>query len=186
MRMTKERKYLLGIGGLLVLIGLAYNLYPTLRQLRPDDDQVLLKQQKIAKYERLLQRRDSLEKRLTASETALSSAQQQLLTGKTAALAGADIQNIIGEISTANGVEIKTLRLLKADGKVHSDYVAIPVEFTVRSSVRQLKDVLYGIETAGKRLTIKEINVRPVRSRNSEDVQATITVAGYMKKDAAS
>ncbi len=186
MRMTKERKYLLIIGGLLVLIGLAYNLYPTLQQLRPDDDQVLLKQQKIIKYERLLQRREPLEKRLAAAEKALSNAEQQLLTGKTAALAGADIQNIIGEISTANGVEIKTLRLLKADAKTHSYYMAIPVQFTVRATVRQLKDVLYGIETAGKRLTIREINVRPVRSRNSEDIQATITVAGYMKKDAAS
>ena len=67
---------------------------------------------------------------------------------------------------------------LKRDG-----YLSVPVQFTVTSGIRQLKEILYGIEISKEYLTIEKVKVIARMRKDMTNMESTITVAGFMKKN---
>ena len=106
-----------------------------------------------------------------------------MLDGETPALAAVDIQNILNEITGKSELEVLTMRVLKAESEEEDLYTTVPVQITIRCTVRQLKEVVYQVESASKLLRISDFRVRVVRGKKEEgQVQATLTVEGFMEK----
>ena len=111
---------------------------------------IAAQQKGVAKYRQTVKGRGELEARLVSVNKSLERVEAGLLTGKTVALAAVDIQNILNEIATGSGVEIKSVQVLKSQKQDSDQYISVPVQFMVSVTTRQLKDILYKIEASPK------------------------------------
>lgn len=181
--LTRERKIIFGVGAILLLAGLVYNLLPAFQGPGPQEDLLAVKAQKVVKYREKVNLHAQLEARRRAVETRLRNAEAGLLQAKTTALAAVDIQQVISQIAAQTSAEIKTMRILNAEAVEGEDYIVVPVEVTISSDIDQLVGVLYGIQNAPKLLRIKDLAVRSAGVRQGEKILSTITVEGFMKKE---
>jgi len=180
--LTRERKIILIGGAILLLLGLIYNLAPSVRGMLSEDETLGLKEQKLMKYTAKVNEKASLIQQEKALRNRLKRIEAGLLTPKTPALAAVDIQTMVRDIAARNGAEVKTMRILSAVSEEDQAYVAIPVEVTLSSSVRQLVEVLYGIETSTRLLHVADITARAAGGRSGNTILSTMTVEGFMKK----
>lgn len=183
--MNKERKYILIVGALLLLIGAVYRFFPEIEELQPAGEEIVLKQKRLIKYRQTVQERSQTDARLIALNRSLERSEAGLLNGETPALAAVDIQNILNQIAGKSKVEVKAMRVLEPaepeDGPpVKAQFLRVPVQITVNSTVRQLKEILYGIESSSKLLRIMEMKVTAGRSKQSEQLYSTLVVEGFM------
>ena len=175
-------------GILLLLAGALYRFWPSIQELSQGlsgrDEDILLKQKQIAKYQQVLQARDDLEKRVESLEKTLKKRESELFAGETPAIAAADIQKVLQEIAQKSQVEIKTVRVLKPEEVGNRNYLNIPVQLNIDGTIRNLKDFLYGIMISPKCLTVKKVGLRVLRRRRSsvDTIRADITVYGFLKK----
>ena len=175
-------------GILLLLAGALYRFWPSIQELSQGlsgrDEDILLKQKQIAKYQQVLQARDDLEKRVESLEKTLKKRESELFAGETPAIAAADIQKVLQEIAQKSQVEIKTVRVLKPEEVGNQYYLNIPVQLNINGTIRHLKDFLYGIMVSPKCLTVKKVGLRVLRRRRSsaDTIRADITVCGFLKK----
>ena len=183
--LTKERKIILLVGAVLLLLGLIYNLAPRVQGLVARNETLSLKEEKLLKYMAKVKQKASVEKQEKALRNRLRRVEAGLLTPTTPALAAVDIQTMIRDIAVQHEAEVKTMRILSAGALEDDDYIAIPVEVTLTATVGQLVEVLYGIETSNRILHVADITARAAGGRRSATILATLTVEGFMKKKTA-
>lgn len=171
------------VGAVLLLFGLAFWLFPFFEGLQGGQTDIEAKTKRIAKYRQTVQGRGYLETRLASLNQSLAHAEAGFLNGKTAALAAVDIQNIISGIALGSGLEIKSTQVLSSPKKDSDLYITIPVQFTIVATIRQLKDILYKIETSPKFfLTVEKIGISVAGAGSSGQIRCDIAVSGIMKK----
>jgi hypothetical protein len=185
--MTKERKYILIGGAILLLLGAVYRFFPDTEVFQPMGADLVLKERKILKYRQMVQERNELNAELISLNRAVERAEAGLLTGETPALAAVDIQNILNDIANRAAVQVQSMRVLNPEESDKESpekglYLKIPVQITLISTARQLKEVLYQIETSLKFLKISEMRVRVNNIRDPEKIYSTLTVEGIMRK----
>lgn len=180
--MTRERRYILIGGGVLLLLGMLYRFYPNFGNPFDFERRIDLKAEQLAKYQRLKEERNSLENNLTALEEQLKMAEAGLLEGETPAIAAVDIQNTLNEIAGKDEIDIRSMQVMRPEGQKEGVYLAIPVQISIEANTRGLKNVLYGIESSSKTLRVGDLKIRAVRQKKSDRIQASFTVTGYMKK----
>lgn len=180
--LTRERKYILIGGAILLFFGLVYRALPLFQGIYDGDAQIAAKEKQLAKYQRAIEEGEELKARLAALTSALARGESGFLTGKTTSLAAVDMQNILNAITAKSGVEIKSMRVLKAAKQDDTKYLSIPVKFSIISTVRKLKEILYGIETSGKCLIVRKIRITVPRRKDREQLRVYMTVAGFMKE----
>jgi hypothetical protein len=183
--LTRERKIILIGGAILLLLGLIYNLAPTVQRMFAEDESLALKEEKLTKYLAKVNEKTIYAQQAKALENRLRRIEAGLLTPKTPALAAVDIQTMIRDIAVRYGAEVKTMRILSAASSADNAYVAIPVEVTLSSDIRQLVEVLYGIETSSRLLHVVDLTARSAGRRSGDTILATMTVEGFMKKQDA-
>jgi len=178
----KRKRYLLIVGGVLLLFGLVFWLFPFFEGIQGGETDVAAQKKRVAKYRQTVKGRGDLEARLASLNKSLERAEAGLLTGKTAALAAVDIQNVLNEIAIGSGVEIKSVQVLKSQQKDSEQYIGVPVQFTVSAKIRQLKDILYKIEASPKFfLTVERIGISVAGAASLGEIRCDITVSGIMK-----
>ena len=182
-RLTRERKIIFGVGVFLLMGGLVYNLLPAFQGASSDAEMLAVKQQRVLKYMAKLKEQSVLEARLQNAQNRLRSAESGLLQAKTPALAAVDIQQVLTQIADKTEAEIKTMRILGSEVVAGEGYIAVPVEVTISSDIRQLVGVLYDIQNAPKLLRTKDIAIRSAGVRRGEKILSTLTVEGFMKKE---
>lgn len=182
-QLTRERKIIIGIGGALLLLGIIYNQMPNFMPAGDGDEILDAKRQKLSKYRERVGERGRLESRIKVARLQLKRAEGGLLMAKTPALAAVDIQQILTQIAGTTEAELKTMRVLSSDPIPEEDYIAIPVEVTISSDIRQLVGVLYAIDTSKKLLRTRDLSIRSAGVRRGNKILSTFTVEGFMKKD---
>ncbi len=180
--MNKERKVLLIIGAVLLLTAVAYRFHSDVRAWFLSGGDVALKEQRLLTYRKMIGKKEDLKGEFQTLMRSVERAEAGLLTGKTEPLAAVDVQNIINGIVTRNGADVQRMRVLTPVEHEKVGYLGIPVQITLRCSIRQLKDVLYSIETSRKLLRMTELKIRTIKRRNADSIQSTLTVEGFMKK----
>ena len=180
-KIDKRRRYLFIIGAVLLFLGLIYRVLPLLNSIESGGTEIALKKREIAAYRRAVQEGQGIEERLISLTRFLERGESRLLKGKTPALASVDIQNRLNTIAKRNGIEIKSLRVLKPEQTGKDCYLSIPVKFNIRSTLRQLTGLLYRIETSPKYLIVKTVKISK-RGKGTGQIQSEITVSGLMKK----
>ena len=188
-KIDKKRKYFLLAAGFLLVVGVVYRTWPEIQNIQGADGDIALREKQLVKYQRMFQSSGDLEKEVAALKGILKQGESGLLTGKTPALAAADIQKVMREMAEKSQVEIKRVRVLKPEDVGGSHYLSIPVQLTIRATVRHLKELLYQIMTSSKYLTVEKVGITVTRRRlrrdktqQAESVNADITVNGFLKK----
>jgi Tfp pilus assembly protein PilO len=184
LKIDRSKKYLIVAGVFLLLAGTLYRVWPAIQTLGVANDDILLKEKQISKYQRALRARGELEAQVQLLEKSLKQRESQLFTGDTPAIAAADIQKVLQEIAQKSQVEIKTVRVLKPDTAAKSRYLNIPVQLNIDGTIRNLKEFFYRIMISPKCLTVRKVGLRVLRRRKGQmdTIRADITVNGYLKK----
>lgn len=186
--MTRERKLILFIGVTLLIVGAVYRFAPDYESVFVADDEIASKQIRLAKYRTMLKEQSAVKARFDYSRKMVKQAEKRLLSGTTQALAAVDMQNIIKGITYKAGIEVKSFQVLAVDDSEDTEYIDIPVRFQISCTARQLKDIIYGIETADKLLRITEVNAAAIKRRPRPKpiepvfIRTMVTVSGYMAR----
>lgn len=183
--LTRERKIILIGGAILLLLGVIYNLAPRFQGVLSEDENLALKEEKLVRYLARVNEKASFVQQEKAYQNRLRRLEAGLLEPKTSALAAVDIQTMIRDIAVKHGAEVKTMRILSVVSSDDEAYVAIPVEVTLSSTVRQLVEVLYGIEASNRLMHVADLTARAAGGRSGDKILATMTVEGFMKKQDA-
>jgi hypothetical protein len=174
----RRRRLLLSVGAVVLLLGLGYRLYPSGDGVDGGDGGLDAVGKRVAKYRQVVNGKSDLEARLAALRKSLQQAEAGLLTGETPA------QGTLNEIALAGGVEIKSMQVLPSqEGKQESAlYASVPVQFSVTLTARQLRDILYRIETFPRFfLTVQWIRMSTVGAGEPGMIRCDMAVAGIMK-----
>ena len=127
---------------------------------------------------------NDLERRLALSKTTLKAGEDGLLTGETPALAAANIQQVVQAIAKRCQIQITSVQVLKPKDASETYYLTIPVQMSVRGTIRHLKEFMYQIMSSPKYLTVQKVKIIVGRSRRrvktNENVRADITVNGFL------
>jgi hypothetical protein len=179
---TRERKIILSVGAVLLILGAIYRFYPLIGPLLTGSDDIFVKQESIGRYQNVVSRDHQVAADHGRISRMLSRAEAGLLAGATESLAAVEIQNIINTVAAANNIKIDTMQVMRTRDADGVGYAMIPVRFTFGSNILQLKEILHRMEIHDKMLIVTEINIgMAVRTRPGE-LRATITVEGVMKK----
>ncbi len=180
-KIDKQRKYILIAAAVLLFFGVIYRLFPFFQGIQEAGSEIVLKERQLVKYRQMVRKGNDLQAKLISLIRTLEKLESGLLTGETPALAAVDVQNTLNEIASRSEVEIKTVRVLKPEKMDEENYQSIPVQFTISSTIGQIKEMLYRIETSPKYLTIKKIRISVRHTRGLRQLQSDLTVAGVMK-----
>lgn len=178
--MTRERRAILIVGVLLLLAGLIYRFQP-FDGSGLEGGAIEIQQKMLAKYSQLINENQDIDKRLARAEKAEKSLFGMLLTGSTPALAAVDIQNTLTRLGERTKVSIDRVSVKKPEKFKQGSMMAIPVQFSVDSSVRQLRDLITAIESSDKLLRITEMTSRATAKEGSAvTVRTTMTIEGFI------
>ncbi|MFO7839166.1 MAG: type II secretion system protein GspM [Desulfosalsimonadaceae bacterium] len=181
--MTRERKYILIAGALLLSLGLIYRFYPVVADFFSVSETVAVKKEQIHKYQKVIAGKKGLQKQKKMLEKRLKTLEKSLLTGTTASLAAVNVQDFIKKIADTEGIDIRSMRVLNPESeKEESKYMMIPVRFSITSGVRQFTNLLWQIESAPRLLIIQELSLDSLASQKPGKIRATVTVAGVMPR----
>jgi len=181
--LTKERKYILIGGILLLLAGAAYRFFPAIESVFAKSDEMVFKEMELEKYRAALRKKTVLQSERVAAERELARVEAGLLTPSTPALAAVDIQNMLNDIAEQKKIVIRSMRVLEPKPVEAEQYLTIPLEVTATGSIRQLKEMLFRIENAPKLLKISTLRIRLPNYRRPEEIHTSFTVEGFMKGD---
>lgn len=145
-----------------------------------------LKRELVEKYRKAVTEHEAVSKELARAKRELAMAENTLFTGSTPSLAAVGLQNLLGEIASQNEVNIQSMRVLRTEDPPEDipgaeQYMGIPVEIRFGADIASFQKMLYEMESAGKMLVIKEMNVRSVSRKDNEEIQVNLTVLGFMK-----
>jgi len=150
------------------------------------NEELKLKELKLAKYCQKLLEKKVLDRELSTLENTVKQAEVGLLTGKTPSLAAAEIQEIVTSMADAAGGQIRTVRILQPDRSGKELYLAIPVEVTINSTMRELTQLLHKLDSSAKLLRIAKLEIRSQRAArgrvSSVTLFTTMTVEGFLKE----
>ena len=187
--LKKRRKIIVAASALLALLVLIYLIDALHRNTLLFNEALNLKQDKLAKYRQKVLEKKVVERQLLNLQNTFKQAEAALLTRKTVSLAAAEIQQIVTNITNAAGAQIMTVRVLQPDRSGQDMYLAIPVEVTINSTMRQLTQLLYKLDSSAKLLRIAKLGIKSRaasarfgRRPSSVNIVTTLTVEGFVKK----
>jgi len=188
LQLKKRRKIIVAGFALLALLAMIFLFNSLNRSTHRFNEALHLKKDKLAKYRQKVLEKKAVKRELLSLQTTFKRAEAALLTGKTPSLAAAEIQEIVSRITKAAGGQIMTVRILQPDRSGKEMYVAIPVEVTINSTMRQLSQLLYKLDRSAKLLHIAKLGIRSRAGRgrlarrvSSANIITTLTVEGFVK-----
>lgn len=179
--LNKEKRYLLIAGMVLLLVGAVYRFYQDFLDVFTRPDEVTFKENELTRYRKALQEKGLLEAELLSTERELARNEAALLSKGTASLAAVDIQNMVNDLGELKKVDIKSMRVLEPKRLENAGYMTVPLEIAMTGSIRQLKEVLFGIENSQKLLKVSAIRIRIPNMNHPEELHCTVVVEGFMK-----
>ena len=189
LQLRNRRKIIVAGLALMALAAMFYLFNSLNRSTYRFNEALNLKQDKLGKYRQKVLEKKVMERELLSLQTTFKRAEAALLTGKTVSLAAAEIQQIVTNITNAAGAQIMTVRILQPDRSAKEMYLAIPVEVTINSTMRQLTQLLYKLDNSTKLLSIAKLGIksragrsRLVRGVRTVNLITTLTVEGFVKK----
>ncbi len=185
MQVRKETIYILIAGAVLLLGGAVYRYFPNIMDGWSLDEEIALEKEKQKKYIELGRERSSLEARLIKMNRSLERAEAGLLSGETPAMAGVDVQNALASIASRSSVEIESIYVLarkETDESVPfaGEYPEVQVEVGLVATIRQLKEMLHGIESSSTLLRISEARCDTEGAKKMGLIKIRLTIEGFM------
>ena len=105
-----------------------------------------------------------------------------LLSGPKPSIAASELQGIIEKIAYKRQVKIKNVRNKKP--KIMKELNQVSLEVTFHSTLIELTDVIYNIETSDKFLFVEDLNIHLKKSDNPEKIETKLTLNGFIENSA--
>lgn len=181
--LTPRDKNFLILGGICVIIYCVYVFIadPLYTKQKGVDQQIQSKILFIEKYQEILTKKGYYkQKEKTGKEVAAQMAKQFLDETKPA-LAAASIQKILEEYAKQTSVTIVNTRTEKP--KYIERLLAVPVEITVRSTLRNLSQLIFLVENHEKLILIESITTKRVDNKpEHEELNTKLLINGFIKE----
>ncbi len=180
--LPKERRLILIIGAIVLLIGAVYRFSPTLGQLTGDEDEIQLKKKKVEKYSQLVKTKKQHEKNLLSLTRNLERAEAGLIRRDTPALAAVYIQNMVTDALNRTGLQTNKIQVKKPIAMKDAPYLRIGVQVGFTSNIEQLKQILYRIESSEKILRVRklQLNRSQPKGQGEISIKTDMVVEGMM------
>ncbi len=180
MKITDRDKRFLAFGGLSIVVYFLITLvispiYAT--QVRKDRE-IQNKIRFIEKYYEVLNQKTYYEQKSKQNEEVQKSLSRRFLDGKKPGIAAANLQKILEGFASKSAIKIDRVRVEKH--KFTESLMIIPIEITLRSSLKNLTQFIYKVESFEKFLVIEKLNSRRINKTDPELLQATLLISGFI------
>lgn len=133
----------------------------------------------IEKYYEVLNQTSYYQAKEAANKNIKTTLQKKFLPEKEPGLAAAGLQKLLQGFATGT-VTIEKTRVEKP--KYINEILAVPVEITIRSNLKNLALFLMRIENHQKFLIVEEFRSRRINKQEPEDLQTQLLVTGFVKE----
>ncbi len=133
----------------------------------------------IEKYYEVLNQTSYYQAKEAANKNIKTALQKKFLAEKEPGLAAAGLQKLLQGFSKG-AVTIEKTRVEKT--KFIKGLLAVPVEITVRSNLKNLALFLMRIEKHQKFLIVEEFRSRRINKKEPEDLQTRLLITGFIKE----
>ena len=181
-KLAPREKMVLWMGAIAVL---AYILIifigkPLYQKLENTDQTIQSKVLFINKYKAILSQIDYYQQKVEATRQLKRELRQRFLDSSKPALAAAGLQKILENGIQRNSVNIVKFRIEKT--RFTEGLLTVPVEVTVRSTMRNLAQFIHQIENHTKFLVIEELQVRRINRNDPELLESRLLVSGFLQQ----
>ena len=176
----RDKVFLIG-GGVFVACYLLFFLVaePIYKKQISIDEKIKDKINFIEKYYEVLNHTSYYQAKEVANKNTKTTLQKRFFSDKEPGLAAAGLQKLLQGFSRG-AVTIEKTREEKP--KYVARILAVPVEITVRSSLKNLALFLIRIENHEKFLVIEELRSRRINKKEPEDLQTRLLITGFIKE----
>ena len=176
----RDKKFLIG-GGIFVTCYLLFLfiIQPAYEKQASINKKIKNKINFIEKYYAILNQTSHYQAKKTSNKNIKSILQKKFLAEKEPGLAAAGLQKLLQGFSSGV-VTIKKTRVEKP--KFISGVLAIPIEVTVRSNLKNLALFLMRIENHQKFLIVEEFRSKRINKQEPEDLQTRLLITGFIKE----
>ena len=176
----RDKIFLIG-GGVFVACYLLFFLVvePIYKKQISIDEKIKDKINFIEKYYEVLNQTSYYQAKEVANKNTKITLQKRFFKDKEPGLAAAGLQKLLQGFSRG-AVTIEKTRVEKP--KYVARILAVPVEITVRSSLKNLALFLMRIENHEKFLVIEELRSRRINKKEPEDLQTRLLITGFIKE----
>jgi Tfp pilus assembly protein PilO len=187
MNISNRDKVVLGIGIAAVLSAGLYTfvIEPINNNRIKVKADIVRKADFIDRYNDVLKNKDAAEGRIKELEKKGVQMRSYLLSGETPSLAAAELQNLLQGAGGELGLTIESVKVL--DPRKMDIFYQIPVDISIKTEMRKLKDFIYKIENSSKFLTVPRFRMRVIKNNiqfEPEIIEARIEAAGYILRPA--
>jgi Tfp pilus assembly protein PilO len=182
MNTTLREKILLYVGGVLFGFVIIYVLIlkPVYRKHIVIQEKIEQKGKLLDRYKAILKRDNQLKKRVLYIKKEFDKMTKVLLVSTKPSLAASELQGILEDIIKKTRTTITNTR---NNSPVEKEaFYQIPIEITVESTLRELKDIIYQIENSDKFLLVRDLNIRLIKPGDPEKLKAKLIIDGFAKK----
>ena len=176
----RDKAFLFG-GGIFVACYLLFFLVvePIYKKQIRIDKKIKDKINFIEKYYEVINQASYYQAKKAANKNTNTNLQKRFFSEKEPGLAAASLQRLLQGFSRG-AVTIEKTRVEKP--KYMARILAVPVEITVRSSLKNLALFLMRIENHGKFLVVEELRSRRINKKEPEDLQTRLLITGFTKE----
>ena len=152
---------------------------PIYKKQAKTDDKIKTKVQFIQKYYEVLNQKSYYQEKEKANQSPHVSLARRFFQEKQPGLAAASLQKLVESFSSGT-VVIERTKVNKL--KYIEGILAVPIEISVRSSLKNLSLFLMRIENHEKFLIIEELRLRRINKTDPEDLQTRLMITGFIQE----
>lgn len=153
---------------------------PLYQKLKNTDQTIQSRVLFINKYKAILSQKDYYQQKVAAVRRLKKELKQRFLDSPKPALAVAGLQKIIENGIAKNSVDIIKFKIEKT--RFTEGLLTVPVEVTVRSTLRNLGQFIRHIENHQKFLVIENLRIRRINKRDPEILESRLLVSGFVQQ----
>ena len=156
-----------------------YVAEPIYKKQAKTDDKIKIKVQFIQKYYEVLNQKSYYQEKEKANQSTHVSLARRFFQEKQPGLAAASLQKLVESFSSGT-VVIERTKVNKP--KYIEGMLAVPIEISVRSNLKNLSLFLMRIENHEKFLIIEELRLRRINKTDPEDLQTRLMITGFIQE----
>jgi len=181
MNLTKREKGIVLLAGVLAIgyAGLTYVLDPFLDSQATVQEAVEQKRLELQQLLALVAENERYQRKVDDLRVRVSEAEAMLLKEDKVPVVAAEVQEVVHQFGRETGVSIIRESVLRP--KEQEVVVEVPVEVSLKGSLREVQEFVYKVESHHKRLTIPQIAIRSSVASNGP-LSVEMQIAGHMPR----
>lgn len=183
-RLSRREKMLLIWGGLAVALYLLLSLlllpfWDSLDDTRANAD---FQARRVRNYQRMLQQKDRVQFERDHLRRRTELLEQGLLDTPGDALAGAEIQGLVRDIASAQGLTVRNSDLLPVE-EISPRYSKVSTRISLSGGIHQWADFVDAMGRGPKILFVEDLQISPVRANDpkNKDIRVTLSVSALKR-----